>query len=243
MKMKWWKFLLLGSAVSMVAVAQERPSGNQDPFSEEAPQCCPVLKSVSKEANIKVSYSIKLEYFSLELEKSAKILRQGLTDTEAYHYLVSNGKIEELTMLRVSKEAASSKSILEHIYPTEYDPSIQESDKVSTETLGNTAKFSPTSFETRNTGSEVRAQITQLDNGNYYLSSYSEFVKHSGNVEYGEGAAKASMPVFTTQYLKHESLINLAQPTILGSMSSHSLTKGDASKKRVWFAVATVKQL
>jgi hypothetical protein len=239
--------ILICSAFSFSILAHEEPAteesaieeySNDDPFGDDIFN--DQIKPVSKQADITKSYSITLEHFSLDLKESAKMLRLNLSSGATYKYLVEKSELEELAILKVSDDKATTESIREHIYPTEYEPPMEDTVNLSPVKI---IPVTPTAFETRNTGFTAETKITLLDNGNYHLSCYSEFVKHTGNVEHGEAPVKATMPIFTTQRINYYSIIKLATPTILGTMSPPNKVKEDKSNKRIWFVVGTVKEV
>lgn len=240
--------ILICSVFSFSAFAQEEPSVNEpaideptsfDPFGED-PFKSYQTKPVSKQADITKSYSITLEHFSLDLKESAKMMRLNLSSGETYKHLIEKAELEELAILKVSGDFATTESIREHIYPTEYEPPTEDIVNLSPIKI---IPIAPTAFETRNTGFTTEAKITLLDNGNHHLSCSSELVKHIGYVEYGEQPVKATMPIFTTQRVNYFSIIKLTTPTILGTMSPPKNDKEDNSKKRVWFVVGTVREV
>lgn len=235
--------ILICSVFSLSAFAQDLPTIDEsiggDTFGG-GPFNSYQTKPVSKQADITKSFSITLEHFSLNLKESAKMMRLNLSSAATYKYLVEKAELEELAILKVSDDIATTESIREHIYPTEYEPPMDDTVNLSPVKI---IPVTPTAFETRNTGFTAETKITLLDNGNYHLSCYSEFVKHTGNVEHGEAPVKAAVPIFTTQRVNYYSIIKLATPTILGTMSPPNEVKEDKSNKRIWFVVGTVKEV
>ncbi|MBK1826713.1 hypothetical protein [Haloferula rosea] len=111
-----------------------------------------------------------------------------------------------------AKSRSSIESIVEQIYPTEYEPPevlpaeaiepLLESDKNGSlsEVIGKLATAAtPTAFETRNTGLSVEAEIhpVSVDDGSWDLSLSLEDVQQTGKANYGDEELHLQMPVFT----------------------------------------------
>ena len=66
---------------------------------------------------------IKFELFSMPTQEAAKLMRVRTSDETTYDTLVAQGRQESVTVINCrSGQKASSQSISELIYPTEYEP-------------------------------------------------------------------------------------------------------------------------
>lgn len=95
----------------------------QDPFVKGSkPQNGAAVKAKEENRTYSYVYSVQYEIFSLPLNEAAQLLRSGKTDSLIYKHLLEKGEQEALVVVRKrSGEKATSESIQEYIYPTEYD--------------------------------------------------------------------------------------------------------------------------
>jgi hypothetical protein len=255
--------LLISTFAIAVLHAQER-----DPFRENA-ATPPGGVEDSAPKNISICY----ETFSLPLALAAKIQREQLSDTDLYARILAavekqTARQETFTVLRLkSSNKASSESISEQIYPTEYrEPQVPATVGVSVvppavkdeaspapdaEKLRNAATLgsydgvkipsAPTAFETRNTGLTIEVEATIGESDPIMdLRIAAEHVALVGQTISGQGVAKAEMPVFENQSIKTSSTLHLNQPFLFGTVNRPPVSKADPdSANRVWFAFVT----
>ena len=80
----------------------------------------PVKKKEMAKSNV---LSVTFELFSIPTVEAGKLMRERDSDHAKYDYLVENGKVESMTVLRTrSGQKSTNEAIQELIYPTEYVP-------------------------------------------------------------------------------------------------------------------------
>lgn len=257
--------LLISTLAIAIAHAQEKPA---DPF-REAPSGEPAALEASEPKNISICY----ETFSLPLALAAKLQREQLVDSELYTRLVAavekqTARQETFTVLRAkSGQKATTESISEQIYPTEFEPAeIPNSVGVSitppsgteasapvldTEKLKNAANpavlnglktsAAPKAFDTRNTGVTLEIEPTLgNDQRTLDLRLVPEHVALVDRSAWGQGVSTAEMPLFETQRVNTSATVQINQPFLLSTISRPPVSKIDPdSANRVWFAFVT----
>lgn len=241
-------------------------------------QAPPPVNQVVEEAGADYSRSITVchETFSVPLAVAAKLHREDKSDAEIYAFLVSGQekdgiRQESFEVLRAkSSQRATTESICEFIYPSEYEPpSIPGNVGVSMapppvkgapSPVPDTARLQDapalgslgslrvpsfgTAFETRNTGRTLEFEATIGDDPKattVHLRISPEQVILVGRSAWGQGLAKTEMPTFETQRATTSIVARLDQPLMLGTPSRPPVSKLDPdSSQRVWFAFATV---
>lgn len=213
----------------------------------------------------KENHSITFETFSLPLADAADLIRSGIQDPELYETCVarlSSSEIrqESLTVIRCrSSERVASESILETIYPTEYEPpeipnsvtiapatppaAPAPSDSIDKERLKDwVTPATPTAFETRNLGITVEvAPITHAETDFITLNIAPEWVRLVGRSSHGQGFSKCEMPEIEKQSISTAVDLLPAKPFLLGTFNrSPESTEGPTATTRVWFAFVTI---
>jgi hypothetical protein len=224
------------------------------------------LPLLAEEPEAKTNLSVRLETFSMPLADAASLIRQGSDDPKLYEASITRteagtAKQESLTVLRCrSGEKTLNESLLETIYPTEYEPaeipnSISIADSKDAEpgvpasAIGQLRDLvtpaTPTSFETRNLGitAEIEATFHQ-DAGLATLRIAPDWVRLVGRSAYGEGVSKLEMPEIESQRLTTAVVVRLDKPFLLGTLNrSPESTVDPQAATRVWFAFVTVSKV
>jgi hypothetical protein len=198
----------------------DRPGGPaaNDPFASGAASETGAKIPLNRGKEVRTNLQLRFEVWELETKKLAtrldvvrgpddlEVLRKELLADPAaalIHSLVSSTDEKSRTM---------DESILEFIYPTEYEPPELPPAKIDPKDAqkGNSAwerwlaaagKYSvPTSFETRNTGETLDAAIqpVQAEEKTWDLSLSFENVALVGMVSYGADDLMIEMPAFAT---------------------------------------------
>lgn len=162
--------------------------------------------------------------------------------------------LETQIVVARSGEMATTESIEEYIYPTEYDPVIDppKSDGEEKDTAFPINHCMPTAFETRNVGSTLEIEPTIGENDKMVnLRLNPEIVLHTGNVIWQEfkdqqgNVYKAEMPNFYTVRLSTAITTYTGQYYMVGALTpSDDKGKRDPSRKIMLFVkcdiIATV---
>lgn len=174
--------------------------------------------------------------------------------------LVKDGKAtiaETMICVTRSRQKATTESIEEFIYPTEYEPaeiSIESSSKekdtkepAKEVVRDNATGPLPTAFETRNLGSTMEIEPTLSDDGKTVdLRIVPEMVHHVGNQIWAEwkgehGNTPVQMPIMYTVRLNTFVTLATGQYTLLAALSPKN-KEGfpDATRKLMVFVKADV---
>lgn len=220
----------------------------------------------AEEAEAKTNLSVRLETFSMSLAAAAGLIRQVVDDPKLYENSITmtaagTARQESLTVLRCrSGEKSVNESVLETIYPTEYEPaeipnSISVADSKGAEAgvpapvIGQLKDLitpaTPTSFETRDLGiiAEIEATI-HAETGLATLRIAPEWIRLVGRSAYGEGVSKLEMPEIESQGLTTAVEVRLDKPFLLGTLNrSPESTVDPQAATRVWFAFVTVSKV
>ena len=100
-----------------------------------------------------------------------------------------------------SGQRAKIESIVEHIYPTEFDPPeiTQELKGPFSNEVDLTTHLTPTAFETRNTGWTLEVDpVLRADGETVDLNIATENVEHVGEKDWGQQESRMSQPVFNS---------------------------------------------
>ena len=246
---------------------QENPA---DPYREaKAVAAAPTPSGAGEPKNISICY----ETFSLPLAVAAKIQREQLSDSDLYARIAAAvekqaARQETFTVLRArSGQRATTESISEQIYPTEYEPpELPNSVGVSivpppvkdvptpvpdTEKLkdapdlgsleGIKTPATPTAFETRNTGVTFEIEPTLAETEKILdLRIAPGHVALVGHTTSGQGLSLIEMPVFENQSVNTSVTLHINQPFLVGTINRPPNSKMDPdSANRVWFAFVT----
>ncbi|MBK1834459.1 hypothetical protein [Roseibacillus ishigakijimensis] len=187
--------------------------------------------------------SFCMEIFSLPLADAARLQRKNLPDPEFYQTLVKMVEAEECTqeqliMLRArSKETATVESVLEEIYPTQYE---------LTTTSDNTSIMPAiaTAFETRHTGASIEIQPALKNSNTIELRMASDFVFMVENSQWGSNSHKVEMPTFESQRFTTGITTKDSQSTFVGTLNRPPNSEIDPEgAKKVWLAFVTLNLL
>lgn len=215
-----------------------------------------------QEANL----SVRFETFSMTLTDAAALLRGGLDDPKLYEASVTRtaaatAKQESLTVLRCQLSSkALSESLLESIYPGEYEPPEIPNSITITDTGGEKVDVpasavgqlrdivtpaTPTTFETRNLGITLEVDVqAHSDPGVVQLTIAPEWARLVGRSTYGQGVSKLEMPEIESQRLTTGANVRLDKPFLLGTFNrSPESTVDPQAATRVWFAFVTVSKV
>lgn len=196
---------------------------------------------------------VMAEFVDLPHEELTKLLlapRKGGNDTELrkeVQKLVEAGKATVVeTMLGTcrSGQKATTESIEEIIYPTEYEPSVTGEGTFTT-AKGETKSLAPikatgptpTAFETRNTGSTLEIEPTLSEDGKMIdLRMVPELVYHIGDKVISEwkgeqGDASIKMPLFYSMRV-NTSVVMMNGQTLLVAALSPKNAEGQVDPKR-----------
>jgi Flp pilus assembly secretin CpaC len=201
---------------------------------------------------------IQVEFIEIPQEKMTELLsgpQKSGNDTELRAKLQGLLKAGEAAMLETqmvtarSGQKASSESIHEYIYPTEYEPPAPprkdgEEDRPAVFPMNPAI---PTAFETRNVGSTLEVEPTIDTTGKMIdLRFLPELVYHTGNetwteVTEGENTYRIQMPNFYTIRFNTSVTLISGQPSMVAAASPKN-DQGDAdfSKKILVFVRADV---
>ncbi|MEJ6571206.1 MAG: hypothetical protein QNL01_03960 [Akkermansiaceae bacterium] len=222
-------------------------------------------KAATSEPDITRNIRVQFEYIEMPLTTMSTLMddkKATATDTALriqVTELIKQGKakIIQTQILTVpDRQKATSQSIRELLYPTEYEPAesaaaihIPKDDDTDEKiAVKNTATGpTPTAFETRNTGETLEVEASIHSGAPYILMRYApEIVTYTGNTIYAEwrderGKADIVMPNFYTLRITGAITVANAKPTLLGTLSPKD-DKGitDASRKILVFGKATI---
>jgi len=191
---------------------------------------CPcVLSADESDAHLPRQVQVQVEFVELDHKKLTKLLflsKPEVADAtplrETVAEMVKKDEAEVLeTMIVVARsgEKATSESIREFIYPTEYEPpEIPDEVNVPGEPKGKgvspeelkwmgmlRTQFTPTAFETRNLGGTLEVAPEIADDGKHVSLRFApEIVWHTGNTVWAEdkdpagNVSKVQMPQMYT---------------------------------------------
>lgn len=231
--MKKLRLLLSLSIVALTSLSQGQTK-NSDPFEvkKNAPEAPKSDKSLPK------VISLCFETFSLPLADSAALQREGLSDNLLYQRLVENTKEgtveqESFVVLRCRDgEVATSESIIEKIYPVEWEPPGADSKSVSAIAC---------SFETRNTGLTLDVEATMGTNSEILdiRIAYEDPIL-TALEEWGQDESIVVMPQFETRRINTSIIATAGKTSLIGTFNrtAQSTIDADAAKK-VWLTFIT----
>ena len=248
--------------LSTLHAQEPRATPVQDPY--VAPVPTPAGGAAPAGDGVQRNLSLRFEDFSLDLATAAELQRADLGDEEFYRRLVAmvgkkEARQESMTVVRSrSGEKALAESILEMIYPTEWEPgelpntvgvsisppkpaaevsapdAAPETDKlaqaVNASQLGDLRiPVTPGSFETRNSGRTVEVEATaSADWQTIDLRFASDLVILAGTSKHGQGLSQTEMPEFEAQRTTSAVIISTGKPFLLGTANRPPNSKVDA---------------
>lgn len=202
---------LAAFVLAALPLAAETPTATDDPFMDPGPQGAegPVLPSLVR---------VQVEFIEVAHEDLTALMDSdaAMSDTRLRRKV---GELVEAkqatiyeTLMVVTRpgQKATSESIEEFIYPTEYEPSeipveihtTGKGDKVKSDGRDYATGPTPTAFETRNTGATLEVEPNLgMDAGVIDLRLQPEVVFHVRNEVWAEwtgkhGASPIQMPIF-----------------------------------------------
>lgn len=256
------RFLAAGLLVLSRLPAQEPgTTPRQDPYAADTPGDVGGVSPASQAAR---NLTVRVEDFSLDLATAAELQRDDLGDEELYRRVIAmvgkkEARQESMTVIRArSGNKALGESILETIYPTEYEPaelpntvgvsisppkpaaetpvpdSVPETDKldqaVKASQLGDLrTPPTATAFEVRNTGRTVEVEPTASADWEIIdLRISAEQVVLVGTSQHGQGLSLIEMPEFETQRILTAATVIPGKPFLLGTANRPPNSKLDA---------------
>lgn len=267
----------IGLSLCVTALAQQSDQAagkkNDDPFKND-----PTKTTATKE---KIYYpqiiSSTYETFSLSLREAAALHRRRLTDTALYKAMIEglesgSVKQENFAILRSQPGLKStSLSVVERIYPTEYEPpelpnsvgiafTTKPEGKHST-TVVDPLKVSdlptsissnhlatpatPTTYDTKNVG--LSLEIDPAPSSADHIIDLRIEPRHTSFVKFdkfGRGLSEAFMPRFEEQSINTSLTVKVNQPSLLGTMNRPPASEIDPeAANKVWFAFVTVQSI
>ena len=165
---------------------------------------------------------VQVEFIEVSHEQLAELLfapkvpANGTELRKQLAQLVKDGKaaiVQTMLCIARSGQKATTESIEEYIYPTEYEPAElpaepskdkDKDDNTKATRLDPAVGPTPTAFETRNLGSTLEIEPTLSENGRIIdLRFVPEIVYHVGNTVWAEwkgehGNSPVQMPTFYT---------------------------------------------
>ncbi|MCX6865976.1 MAG: hypothetical protein NTV46_07105 [Verrucomicrobia bacterium] len=223
------------------------PASGKSPGTSDSPAATDPCASPAPSPKLA---QVQVEYIELSHESLTKLLflaRPASADAtklrEQLQQMVTNNDAEVLeTQILVVRSGmkATTESIHEFIYPTEYEPPALPgsfpSEPANNEKLPSSCM--PTAFETRNLGSTLEIELTIGYDGRLIdLRLVPELVWHTGDTVWGEGKDargmpfKIAMPDFYTLRL-NTSLICINGQYMLASVQSPKDAKGEVDMTR-----------
>lgn len=249
----------LVSALCVAWVFLGTPSSAQDPFAEKNPEKIQAPDGSEKQIRVQV------EFIDVSHEQLTELMfgsQPAATDTELRQQvgqLVKDGKAtirETLVCTTLDGQKATSESIEEYIYPTEYEPAelpLEKPEKddgkppVSLKPVTDAIGPTPTAFETRNLGSTLEIEPKATADGKIIkLRFVPEIVYHIGNTIWAEwkgahGNSPIQMPTMYTLRLNTTLTLGNGKPMLAGALSPKN-DQGfpDPTRKLMVFVKATV---
>jgi hypothetical protein len=252
------KTLIIASFLIASLHAQDKPADPYRPSKATAEM--PAAEEPAAEKVVRLNISICYEAFSLPLAMAAGLQREQLADSALYAKMVAglgdeSVRQEIMQVIRAqSGQKATTESISEHLYATEYIPgkiSNSQADtpeepkadaKPGTEMAG-VARLPalPTAFETRNVGNMIEVEPTlAVDEKSVELRVVPEQVALVGRTTQGQEFSTVEMPVIESNRLNTSATLRNNQQFLLGTNRRPPVSKVDPdSANRVWFAFVT----
>ncbi len=184
----------------------------EDPFEENLNQPLPT------------EFEITLEAFKFSKSQAAELFHQNPSHSNLYEKALSQATLTNFqTLTTKSGTPASLESIIEYIYPTDYEPPQTIPDpKNLNQYLHAIAPCSPTAFETKNIGKTLEIQITPAHPGFAKIEFEPTDIGHSKNLTWSSPPSTQKMPQFNVTRSRAHLTVPLNKPTL-----SHSSTNLD----------------
>jgi hypothetical protein len=198
---------------------------------------------------------VVFEAFSLPMREAAALQRAGLSDTAFYGELVKgleddSVKQESFLMARgIEGQKFLAEQKQEKIFPTEYDPPLLPN-MVSGTGLVKGKKgevvpafpvtpSNPTSYETKNVGALLEAEVTPGQEGRIEIRLAPSQVTFLQRDVFGQGTATIEIPRFANQRIQTGIFARSGKPVYLGTMSPPIELQPKKGETRVWFSFVT----
>lgn len=206
---------------------------------------------------------VQVEFIDVAHETLTALLSGEVADSDVelrkrVGELVASGEakvVETQMMMARPGQKATAESIVEYIYPTEYEPAqipneihiTEGGEKVQSEGADYATGPTPTAFETRNTGSTIEIEPNLGDNERVIdLRFNPEIVYHVGNETWAEwngvhGKAPIQMPIFYSLRISTGVTLIDREPRLVAALSPKN-DEGfpDFSRKLMIFVRADV---
>ena len=250
--MKISTFLQSALTLSLVVLtplaAQEDDPFVEDPFAKS--------KNTDPEAALLKVISVAYEAFSLSLAEAAALHREGLQDNALYQRMLDGletGAViqEHFALLRTQPgQQVVTESIVERIYPTQYEAPVQpESVSLTLATtptkteaaLSSPLPGSPTpatavTFETKNIGLTLKMEAFPASESNYLDVRLEPTIIHYSEPDsFGKGISQVTISKFEVQRSNNNLTLKVGEPMLLGTLSQppNSQRNSDAASQ-VW---------
>jgi Flp pilus assembly secretin CpaC len=186
------------------------------------------LASFSANAQSPVVLGILVEYIEVEHTTATELLRAHTKSADASSMRAEVEKLIEAKKAGVfessylvtrSGQRAKIESILELIYPTEFDPpeTPQELTGPIDPKVDLRTNVTATTFTTRNTGHTLEVDpILGSDGETIDLNIAPEIVVYGGEKEYGQGPARITQPIFHTMRVSTAVSMKSGQYALIG---------------------------
>ena len=149
-----------------------------------------------------------------------KVVREGNGNRIASAYVITR-----------SGQRAGTDSVVEHIYPVEFDPP-EVPQKLLGEITGHPdlkTEVSATSFRTQDTGLTVEVDpVLGADGSTIDLSIATEIIEYLGEKTYGKEESKMSQPIFNAISLSTATTIRAGNWSVLGQQAASTPLRGKA---------------
>ena len=220
--------LFVGLLLAAVAVSQAQQATTQDPFEESG--AAPKL------------IRVQVEFIDVSHEQLTELMfgdHSSTNDTELRQQagnLVANQKatvVETMICIAKSAQKATTESIQEFIYPTEYEPAAvpvaEQTNAAGDKTVAYDKELAsgptPRAWDTRNVGSTLEVEPNLSADGKLIdLRLVPEIVYHTGEFTWTEwhdqrGHADIKMPMFYTLRTNTSVLVVPGQPLLVAALS------------------------
>lgn len=207
------------------------------------------------EAELPKQIRVQVEFIEVPQETLTELLagpQKSADDTKLrakLQELINKKKAKMLETQMVtarSGQKATSESIHEFIYPTEYEPPVLPGEKENIAAFPSNPA-TPTAFETRNVGSTLEIEpVIGEDNRTIDLRFAPEIIYHTGNevwaeLRKGKNKNRIQMPNFYTLRITTGVVLMTGQPFLAAALSpKDDAGEADFSRKVLVFVKADV---
>lgn len=255
--------ILIVSIASLISNSQAQEGS--DPFAaKDTSKSLSANAESESEINAPKVISLCCETFSIPLDEAAYYQREGISDALLYQRLIDGTKKdgttkqESFTMVRLLSGArVSNQSVVEEIYPTEWEPAELpnsigvaithpktkenqnppiDSDRVAklktaprmSDISDISTPATATSFDTRNTGLVIEAEAMLGANLKVLDLRLSLIqVILAGRTQWGQDESLLEMPEFECRQFNVETVVSVGKPNLLGTFNRPAHSKID----------------